>query len=52
VGIGPIIRLKPILRGWFNYFRLAEVKNIFEELDGWLRRKLQCIIWRHWKHRT
>lgn len=44
-----IERLKPILRGWFNYFRLAEVKNIFEELDGWLRRKLRCIIWRHWR---
>ncbi len=41
--------LKPILRGWFNYFRLAEVKNIFEELDGWIRRKLRCILWRQWK---
>ncbi len=41
--------LKPLLRGWFNYFRLAEVKNIFEELDGWLRRKLRCLLWRQWK---
>ena len=44
-----IERLKPLLRGWFNYFRLAEVKNIFEELDGWLRRKLRCLLWRQWK---
>jgi hypothetical protein len=22
------------LRGWINYFRLAEVKGIFDELDG------------------
>jgi RNA-directed DNA polymerase len=44
-----IERLKPLLRGWFNYFKLAEVKNTFEELDGWLRRRLRCIIWRHWK---
>ncbi len=42
--------LTPLLRGWMNYFRLAEVKGIFEELDSWIRRKLRCLIWRHWKH--
>ena len=41
--------LKPTLRGWVNYFRLSEVKGIFEELDKWLRRKLRCILWRQWK---
>lgn len=39
----------PKLRGWIDYFRLAEVKGIFEELDGWIRRKLRCILWRRWK---
>lgn len=39
----------PKLRGWVAYFRLAEVKGIFEELDGWIRRKLRCILWRQWK---
>jgi len=37
------------LRGWVNYFRYSEVKGLFEELDGWLRRKLRCILWRQWK---
>jgi RNA-directed DNA polymerase len=41
--------LTPLLRGWMNYFRRAEVKGIFEELDGWIRRKLRCLIWRQWK---
>lgn len=41
--------LTPLLRGWVNYFRLAEVKGIFEELDGWLRRRLRCLLWRRWK---
>ena len=41
--------LTPLLRGWLNYFRLAEVKGVFEELDGWIRRKLRCILWRQWK---
>lgn len=40
---------KPQLQGWVSYFRLAEVKGIFEELDGWIRRKLRGIIWRQWK---
>jgi group II intron reverse transcriptase/maturase len=42
--------LTPMLRGWSNYFKLAEVKKPFEEVDSWLRRKLRCIIWRQWKH--
>jgi RNA-directed DNA polymerase len=41
--------LNRLLRGWIQYFRLAEVKGIFEELDGWLRRKLRCLLWRQWK---
>ena len=49
--IGRLIEedLTPLLRGWMNYFRLAEVKGIFEELDSWIRRKLRCVIWRQWK---
>lgn len=39
----------PKVRGWVNYFRYAEVKGIFEELDGWLRRKLRRILWKQWK---
>jgi len=41
--------LTPVLRGWINYFRLAEVKGVFEKLDQWVRRKLRCILWRQWK---
>ena len=41
--------LRPVLRGWIHYFRLAEVKGIFEELDGWIRRRLRVVIWRQWK---
>ena len=39
----------PKLRGWIAYFRYSEVKGIFEELDGWLRRKLRRILWKQWK---
>ena len=41
--------LNPVLRGWTSYFRLTEVKGVFQELDGWIRRKLRCLLWRQWK---
>ena len=36
-------------RGWVVYFRMAEVKAPFDDVDKWLRRKLRCVIWRQWK---
>jgi hypothetical protein len=44
-----IERLNPVLRGWIVYFRLTEVKGVLEDLDGWIRRKLRALLWRHWK---
>jgi len=41
--------LNPLLRGWINYFRLTESKGVLEELDGWVRRRLRCLLWRQWK---
>jgi RNA-directed DNA polymerase len=41
--------LTPFVRGWINYFRLAEVKRFAEELDGWIRRRLRLVIWKQWK---
>jgi hypothetical protein len=41
--------LSPKLRGWAAYYRLAEVKVSFEDLDAWIRRRLRCILWRQWK---
>ena len=49
--IGKLIKetLNPVIRGWKNYFRLTRVKWIFEELDGWIRRRLRCLLWRQMK---
>ena len=44
-----IAEINKAILGWVNYFRLAQVKGIFEELDGWIRRKLRCVLWRQWK---
>ncbi|MDQ2989780.1 MAG: group II intron reverse transcriptase/maturase [Pseudomonadota bacterium] len=44
-----INELNPVLRGWTSYFRLTEVKGALQTLDGWIRRKLRCLLWRQWK---
>jgi len=41
--------LNPLLRGWTSYFRHAQVKDVWQELDGWIRRKLRCRLWRYGK---
>lgn len=41
--------LTPILRGWVAYFRLADVRGVFHDLDTWVQRKLRAARWRQWK---
>jgi RNA-directed DNA polymerase len=47
-----ITEMNPLLRGWMQYFRLSAVKGIFEDLDGWIRRRLRCILWKQGKRST
>ncbi len=42
-------QMTPVLRGWAGYFKLSQSKRPLEELDGWVRHKLRCVIWRQWK---
>jgi len=41
--------LNPVLRGWINYYKLAETREFAENLDGWIRRRLRLILWTQWK---
>lgn len=41
--------LNPVLRGWFNYFRLGMTKYKLNEMDGWIRGKIRVILWKQWK---
>jgi RNA-directed DNA polymerase len=41
--------LNPVLRGWIQYYRLAEVKEFAEKLDQWIRRRLRLLIWIQWR---
>ena len=44
-----IEQLNPMLRGWSQYFHLSESKRPLETLDGWIRHRLRCLLWRQWK---
>lgn len=44
-----IEKLNRYLVGWFGYYQLAETPTVFQELDGWIKRRLRCIRWKEWK---
>ena len=37
------------LRGWRGYFGFCQTPSVLGELDGWIRRRLRCVAWNHWK---
>lgn len=41
--------LNEYLRGWVNYFRIQEFKNIFRDLDSWIRSRLRSTQLKKWK---
>lgn len=41
--------LNPVLRGWCNYFKIANCSNIFRLLAGWIRRRLRMKQMKEWK---
>jgi len=45
-----IEELNPLLRGWIQYFQSTQCKHALEDLDSWIRHRLRCLLWRHWKH--
>ena len=50
---GSIIRtmekIKVYMRGWLNYYGIAEMKSNIESLNGWLYRRIRMCIWKQWK---
>lgn len=42
-------KLAQFIRGWVNYFSLADMKKLLVETDEWLRRKIRAILWKQWK---
>jgi hypothetical protein len=43
------LRLKQIITGWVQYFKLADMKSMLVKLDEWLRRRIRLCYWKQWK---
>lgn len=41
--------LNPVLRGFSNYFKIANISQILRNLSGWVRRRLRAVQLRLWK---
>ena len=37
------------LRGWMNYFQLADAQRWTQEVDRWIRRRIRQLLWKTWK---
>ena len=46
---GVIRELNPVIRGFANYFRIANCSCELKRLTGWIRRRLRCLQLKQWK---
>jgi hypothetical protein len=46
------VDLKTYLRGWKQYFALADTPGVFRDLDKWIRHRLRALHLKHWKRGT
>lgn len=44
-----LLKLKQVIYGWINYFKIADMKCTLKEIDKWVRRKIRVVIWKQWK---
>ena len=42
-------KLTEYVRGWVNYFRMADMKQLLQKTDEWMRRRVRAVIWKQWK---
>jgi RNA-directed DNA polymerase len=43
------IKLRRLIIGWINYFKIADIKTLLKTIDEWMRRRIRMIYWKQWK---
>ena len=43
------MKLTQFIRGWMNYFGMADMKRLLHDNDEWLRHRIRAIYWKQWK---
>lgn len=44
-----LLKLKQLIKGWVNYFRIAKMKTVLMKIDSKIRNAIRVIIWKQWK---
>ena len=47
-----IKQINYLIRGWVNYFRIANMRQTIIDIDKHLRTRIRVIIWKQWKKIT
>ncbi|MDW7672761.1 MAG: group II intron maturase-specific domain-containing protein [Bacillota bacterium] len=42
-------KLAQLMRGWVQYYKMANMKKIARNVDQWTRRRLRAVRWKEWK---
>ena len=42
-------RLRQYVRGWVQYFKLAQMSAWLKQVDMWMRRSIRMVFWKKWK---
>ncbi len=42
-------KYQQFVRGWIEYFKLADMKNLLKGIDEWARRRIRAVYWKQWK---
>lgn len=42
-------KLATYLKGWRGYFGFCETPSVLQSLEGWVRRRLRCFVWKQWR---
>ena len=42
-------KLKEYIRGWVNYYRIADIRTLLVQTDQWMRRRIRAVYWKQWK---
>ena len=41
--------VKEYIRGWLDYYGIADMRSTMAKWDEWVRRRFRCYIWKQWK---
>ena len=44
-----LFKISQYLRGWINYFGIANCYQLCMDLDHWIRRRVRMAYWRQWR---